>query len=185
MIADGVTHIFCETVPHNNIEEALAMRARFDGWRINNCLKRLTDWDRWEEYWLTSSLTLPTGIRYQFLKGDDGKVLKTEDGQKVGEGSDGVLRRLFIRAFMQNCCGLDSTSFERKELADWLSFYGYDTTANEVRGAGRALFVEDAVPVTEKSLKLLRLLLRGFPEFEYEPLFDPSQLDELERRLNL
>lgn len=185
MTFDGVTHIFCETQPHENIDEALAMRARFDGWRVNNCLKRLTDWESWEDYWLTSSLTLPTGIRYQFLKGDDGKVLKTEDGQKTGEGSDGVLRRLFIRAFMQNCCELDSTSCERKELADWLSFYGYDTTANEVRGAERALFVENAVPVTEKLLKLLRLLLRGFPEFEYEPLFDPSQLDELERRLNI
>jgi hypothetical protein len=180
-----VTHIFCETVPHTNLEEALAMRARFDGWRKNNCLKRLTDWDSWEDYWLTSSLTLPTGIRYQYLKGNDGKVLKTDDGQKVGEGSDGVLRRLFIRAFMQNCCGLDHTSMERKALADWLSACGYDTTENEVRGAARALFVENAVPVTEKSLKLLRLLLQRFPEFEYESLFDPSKLDELERRLNL
>ncbi len=184
MTVDGVTHIFCETVPHNSLEEALDMRARFDGWRINNCLKRLTDWSNWEDYWLTTRLTLPTGIRYQFLKGDDGKVLKTEDGQKIGEGSDGVLRRLFIRAFMQDCCGLDSTSLDRKELADWLSFYGYDTTANEVRGAGRAMFVEGVVPVTEKSLKLVRLLLRGFPELKYEPLFDPEQLSELERRLN-
>jgi len=184
MTVDGITHIFCETVPHKDLDEAMEMRTRFDGWRINNCLKRLTDWSSWEDYWLTTRLTLPTGIRYQFLKGDDGKVLKTEDGQKVGEGSDGVLRRLFIRAFMQDCCGLDSTSLDRKELADWFSFYGYDTTANEVRGAGRAMFVEGVVPVTEKSLKLLRLLLRGFPELEYEPLFDPNQLDELERRLS-
>lgn len=185
MTVDGVTHIFCETVPHNSLEEALDMRARFDGWRINNCLKRLTDWSSWEDYWLTTRLTLPTGIRYQFLKGEGGKVLKTEDGQKIGEGSDGVLRRLFIRAFMQDCCGLDSTSLERKELADWLSFYGYDTTANEVRGAARSLFVEGAIPVTDKTIKLVRLLLRGFPEFEYQILFDPEQIDELERRLNV
>lgn len=184
MTIDSVTHIFCETVPHNSLEEALDMRARFDGWRINNCLKRLTDWSSWEDYWLTTRLTLPTGIRYQFLKGEDGKVLKTQDGQIIGEGSDGVLRRLFIRAFMQNRCGLDSASIERKELAGWLSFYGYDTTANEVRGAARSLFAEGAVPVTDKTIKLVRLLLRGFPEFEYQVLFDPEQIDELEHRMN-
>lgn len=118
------------------------------------------------------------------MKGDDGKVLKTEEGQKIGEGSDGVLCRLFIRAFMQNFCGLDSSSLERKELADWLSFYGYDTTANEVRGAARSLFVEGVVPVTDKTIKLVRLLLRGFPEFEYQSFFDPKQIEELERKLN-
>lgn len=184
MTHDGVTHIFCETVPHKNLDEAMEMRARFDGWRVNHCLKRLTDWESWEDYWLTTRLTLPTGIRYQFLKGEDGKLLKTEDGQKIGEGSDGILRRLFIRAYMQDCCGLDSSSVERKELAEWLTDSGYITTANEVRGAARALFVEGVVPVTDKAIKLLRLLLERFPEFEYQALFDPEQLDELDQRLN-
>jgi len=86
---------------------------------------------------------------------------------------------------MQDCCGLNSRSLERKELAEWLSFYGYDTTAGEVRSAVSVVFVEGVVPVTDKTVKLMRLLLRGFPEFEYQSLFDPEQPDELARRLNV
>lgn len=177
------THVFCESVPHQTVEEAMVMRTRFDGWRVNNCLKTLTDWAEWEDYFATTTLTIPQGIRYRYLKDASGKYLTTEDGQKIGEGSDGILRRLFIRAFMQGFCNLDNTSMERKALAQWLSFYGYETSEAEVRNGGRGLFVEYAVPVTAKTVKLLRLLLKGFPQFDFETLFEPDQVDELYRRL--
>mgnify|MGYP000365562696 CR=1 FL=1 len=179
----GHTHIFCGTVPHKTVDDAMNMRANFDGWRVNRCLKTMDDWADWEDYFATRSLTTGAGIQYRYLKGDDGKALLTKDGQKIGEGSDGLLRRLFIRAFMQDQCGLDSDTVERQTLADLFTFYGYNTKTTEVRGGYRAKLVFGCVPVTEKSLKLLRLLLRVFPNFEFESLFDKNKIPELYRRL--
>ena len=179
----GHTHIFCETVPHQTVDDAMNMRANFDGWRVNRCLKTMDDWADWEDYFTTRSLTTGAGIQYRYLKGSDGKPLLTKDKQKIGEGSDGLLRRLFIRAFMQEECGLDSASMERQALADWLSFYGYNTGPSEVRGGSRAKLVFGCVPVTEKSLKLLRLLVRAFPNFVFETLFEQSNIPDLYRRL--
>lgn len=179
----GHTHIFCDTVPHQTVDDAMTMRANFDGWRVNRCLKTMDDWVDWEDYFATRSLTSGAGIQYRYLKEDDGKALLTNDGQKIGEGSDGILRRLFIRAYMQDQCGLDNASMDRQALADLLTSYGYDTKASEVRGGARSKFVLGAVPVTEKSLKLLRILLNHFPEFEYECIFPEDKRKELQRRL--
>lgn len=71
----------------------------------------------------------------------------------------------------------------RKELADWLTFYGYDTSNYDVRNGSRGRLVFEIVPVTDKSLKLLRLLLLAFPHFEFEPLFDQTKIPELYQRL--
>jgi len=177
------TYIFCETVPHKTVDDAMDMRANFDGWRVNRCLKTMADWEDWEDYFATRSLTLGTGIQYRYLKGSDGKPLLTKDKQKIGEGSDGLLRRLFMRVFMKEECGLDSGSMERQALADLLTSYGYKTKASDVRGGTRAKLVFGVVPVTEKSLKLLRILCEHFPEFEYESLFQVGKTDELHRRL--
>lgn len=103
---------------------------------------------------------------------------------KIGsDSSDGLLRRFFIRALMQDECGLNSDDIGRKELADWLTFYGYDTSDYDVRNRSRGRFVFEIVPVIDKSLKLLRLLLRAFPHFEFEPLFVQTKIPELYQRL--
>jgi hypothetical protein len=179
----GRSHIFCNTVPHQTVDDAMTMRANFDGWRINRCLKTMADWTDWEDYFATRRMTTGVGIQYRYLTNTEGKPVFTEDGQKIGEGSDGLLRRLFIRAFMQDKCGLNSASMERQALADLLTSYGYYTKASEVRGAGRAKFVLGIVPVTEKSLKLLRILLKEFSQLDYEKLFDLNQIGELRNRL--
>ena len=84
---------------------------------------------------------------------------------------------------MQDQCGLDSESIGRKALADLLTSYGYCTKASEVRGAFRSKLVFGVVPVTEKSLKLLRILLKHFPSFEYESLFEVGKAATIHRRL--
>jgi hypothetical protein len=178
-----IAHIFCETVPHQTVKDAMKMRANFDGWRVNRCLKRMDDWADWEDYFACRSLTTTRGLQYRYLKDSNGKYLLTKDKQKIGEGSDGLLRRLFIRALMQDQCGLNSDCIERKALAELLTAYGYDTKPEEVRGAGRAKLVFGCVPVTEKSLELLRVLLKDFPEFKYASLFEQSKKEELQRRL--
>ena len=38
-LALGYSHLFCETVPHKTVDDAIAMRSNFDGWRTNRCLK--------------------------------------------------------------------------------------------------------------------------------------------------
>lgn len=182
-VFDGTAHIFCETTPHNTVKEATEMRGIFDGWRIHNCLKRMVDWADWEDFFACKKLTSNTKVNYQYIKNKYGEDLTLSDGQKVGEGSDGLLRRFFIRALMQDECGLNRDDIGRKELADWLTFYGYDTSDYDVRNGSRGRLVFEIVPVTDKSLKLLRLLLRAFPHFEFEPLFEQTKIHELYQRL--
>lgn len=45
----GVSHLACDTIPWETAADADYCRARFDGWRENNCLKTLEDWNGWDD----------------------------------------------------------------------------------------------------------------------------------------
>lgn len=180
---DGLTHIFCDSKPHRTVKDAMEMRTHFDGWRRTRCLKSMDDWTEWEDYFACKRLTAGKGIQYRYLKDNSGDYILTKDGQKVGEGSDSIFRRIVIRAYMHGACRLDISDIGRKEFAQWFTDHGYSTKDYEVRGGNKGKLVFGLIPVTEKTLKLLRLLLNDFPDFEYEPLFDQTKLKELRSRL--
>ena len=93
----------------------------------------------------------------------------------TAEGTVGLLRRLFLRAYTQEVWGTCKTMSYR-ELADWLTTQGYITTLTEVKNASRGKLVEGVVPITPKVQALLAVLKEVQPYLEvgrfFTKLFD-------------
>jgi len=176
-------HLAFDTIPWRSDDEMQYVRSIFDGWRKPNfpklkegqleysqdqidkahsqanCLKTVDDFYRFEDFFLS------------YVTTDGKRGINVQHDQSIG-----LLIRLFLRALVRDAWGLDSTSIARKDLAQWLSDNGYNTTVDNIANAGRktARLVSHAVPVTTYSLKLLELLLTKFPTFEYQHAFDTN-----------
>ncbi len=155
-VRDG-SHVSLSSVPWNDLAECERARAVFEGWRDKRCLKTLQDFDDWEDH-------------YQFALVRD--RLSDGNGRSFGirttsGGTTDVFRRLFLRAYTQELCGLTRT-MTYPELAGWLTERGYPTTVDEAKNAKRGKFVEHAVPLTPRTAELKTLLVEGFPSIEIE-----------------
>ena len=150
-------HIAFDSVPWATIEECDRARAVFDGWRRKRCLKTAEDYEDWED-------------NYQFAlvrdKLQKSKVVDSEV-RATNKGIADVLRRMFLRAYSQELCGLVKT-MKYIEMADWLTQRGYPTTVDELKNAKRAKFVAHAVPPTTRVMKLAGVLTEGFPTIEIQ-----------------
>ncbi|EGR0636828.1 hypothetical protein E5T98_18310 [Vibrio vulnificus] len=160
----GKQHIALETVPHQSLDSMSFTRIRFDHWRKNHCLKSMDDWYDWQE-------------RLSMYKAND----KREIRLKKAEKSDELMARLFVRFYGHEVCGISKKDITAKALSDWLVSLGYDIKPSLIRGAGpnRAKLVEGAVPVTHSTLKLAKLLVGKFPQFDPVPLFSASREEVL------
>lgn len=155
-VADG-EHLSMSSVPWYDLAECERARAIFDGWRDKHCLKTLGDLHDWEDY-------------YQFALVRD--RISRGNGRSFGirptsGGITDVFRRLFLRAYTQELCGLIKT-MTYPELATWLTEKGYPTTVDEAKNAKRGKFVEHAVPLTPRTEELKTVLVEGFPSIEIE-----------------
>ncbi|MGY4015940.1 hypothetical protein [Aeromonas molluscorum] len=159
----GETHIACDTVPWDDAGMADHCRARFDGWREDNCLKTMEDWASWEDYY-ESALA---------LQGSKMRVYE--------DGSLGILTRILTRSLVQK--KWFRHSMVNREIVALLTSVGLSVTVDTCKNCKRATLYEHVVPVTDKVLKVLALLLRQLPDFPPEPLFKPERLDEVKRRL--
>lgn len=156
--AHGVAHLVFETVPWPTASEGERARAYFDGWRRENCLKTLDDYQRWQEY-------------YQFA-GARGAKRQQAGGRGLGinataEGAVGLARRLFLRAYAQGSWGLTRT-MSNPQLAAWLTAQGYPTKADELKNAKRFPLVDGVVPDTPQVRALLDTLKVQFPALEVD-----------------
>ncbi|HEY9029759.1 MAG TPA: DNA polymerase [Kangiella sp.] len=158
-------HLSFDSQPWNTIEQFKEQRALFDSYRRSNNLKTMKDWEQWLEYSQVMRVTKGKGIN----------VSK--------KGSDDLLRRLFLRAYSQECWGLLKDKSYTK-LAHWLTEYGYETSTDELKNAKRAKLVEHVIPLTPKVIKLLRLLVNEYPSLELDKFIEPSSLDEVLSLLN-
>ena len=150
-----VEHISFESVPWQDINESERARAIFNGWRKQHCLKTLDDHEDWDDH-------------YQFALIRDKLSSSGVEGfglRATNKGVADVLRRLFLRCYTQELCGL-SRSMKYRELAEWLTENGYSTTDNDVKNAKRAKFIENVVPPTSRVMKLATVLTTGFPSIE-------------------
>ena len=159
----GKTHIVCDTKPFSTMEDANFYRIRFNRWRQSNCLKTLDDWHNWNEFFEAS-----IGLKH----------CKNKVRLKKDEGTDGVLLRLFLRAYAQELLGL-SRAMTYAGLSRWLTDNGYPTSPSQARGGINKELHLGLVRATDNTVKLLKLLLDQFPDFNYEPLFAPDCIDEL------
>lgn len=164
---DGVPLVSFETKPFKNAFEMRYTRIRFDAWRKSGrCLKTMDDWYDWQE-------------RLCMYKAND----KGEVRLKKDEKSDELMARLFVRFYGHEACGITKKDITAKALSEWLVELGYDIKPSLVRGAGRTKLVEGNVPVTHSTLKLAKLLVDEFPQFDPAPLFSASR-EEVFSQLN-
>jgi hypothetical protein len=124
----------------------------------------MEDWYDWQE-------------RLNMYKAND----KGEVRLKKDEKSDELMARLFVRFYGHEVSGITKKDITAKALSDWLVSLGYDIKPSLIRGAGpnRAKLVEGAVPVTHSTLKLAKLLVGKFPQFDPVPLFSASREEVL------
>ncbi len=163
---DGIPLVSFDTKPFKNAFEMRYTRIRFDAWRKSGrCLKTMDDWYDWQE-------------RLNMYKAND----KGEVRLKKDEKSDELMARLFVRFYGHEVSGITKKDITAKALSEWLGGLGYDIKPSLVRGAGRAKLVEGAVPVTHSTLKLAKLLVGKFPQFDLVPLFNASR-EEVMRQL--
>ncbi|MBS3913450.1 MAG: hypothetical protein KG003_03055, partial [Bacteroidetes bacterium] len=156
-VVNGVEHIAFDSIPWPDAKIGEAHRAFFDGWRRNHCLKTLVDWNHWCEHFLIASQR----------RGKRAKNPKEASINVTAEGSVGLLRRLFLRAYTQGKYGLQK-SMSYPELAAWLSATGYPTTVDELKNAKRAKIVEHTVPKNTSVIALSTVFLTQFPGFEID-----------------
>ncbi|MFQ2019633.1 hypothetical protein ACK35M_01130 [Aeromonas veronii] len=159
----GGSHIACDTVPWGDAGMADHCRARFDGWREDNCLKTMEDWTSWEDYY-ESALAL------------QGSTMRIRE-----DGSLGILARILTRSLAQKAWFDHMMTYG--EISALLTSVGLPVTVDTCKNSKRAALPANVVPVTGEVLRVLALLLRQLPGYPLEPLFKPERLAEVKRRL--
>lgn len=159
----GETHIACDTVPWDDAGMADHCRARFDGWREDNCLKTMEDWASWEDYY-ESALAL------------QGSTMRIRE-----DGSLGILTRILTRSLVQKAWFDHTMTYG--EISALLCSVNLPVTVDTCKNSKRATLYEHVVPATGEVLQVLALLLRQLPGYPLGPLFKPERLAEVERRL--
>ncbi len=156
----GVDHVTLECMPWSTVQDAERARAIFDGWRRKRCVKSVDDWYDYDDH-------------YQFyLVKDRLKILGKNTGiRNSGKGTTDVFRRLFLRAYSQELCGL-TKSKTYSEVADWLKELGYPTTTDELKNAKRAKFIKHVIPATDRMKEFASLLCAGFPTIDINQFFE-------------
>ncbi len=155
-------HVSLESIPWTTVDEAEQARALFDGWRRKRCLKTVDDWNDWDDQYQFGLVR--ARIKASGVKGF---------GIRSTQGLLDVFRRLFLRAYTQEICGL-TKSMTYQQLADWLTDQGYPTTTDEIKNAKRAKFVEGAVPATNRMLQFAAVLSAGFPTIEIQKFIESN-----------
>ena len=153
-------HIYLDSKPWSTVHEAERARAIFEGWRRKRCVKSLNDWYDFDDH-------------YQFnLVKDRLKILGKKSGiRNSGKGTTDVFRRLFLRAYSQELCGL-TKSKTYSEVADWLTEQGYPTTTDELKNAKRTPFINHVITCTDRMKQFASLLCAGFPNIEINQFFE-------------
>ncbi len=163
----GRSHIALETKPHKSLDEMLFTRLRFDHWRKAHCLKTSEDWYDWQDRLVMAETASNQNLRL-----------------KAKEASDSLMARLFLRFYAHEKSGMSKKQITAKALAEWMTDIGYPTKATAVRSAKNAKLIEGAVPMTELTINLARLIVSKFPDFEVEILFNPESRSSLREALN-
>lgn len=160
---DQCEHVSLIGFPWNDLAECERARAIFNGWRRKRCLRTIDDFEDWEDHYQFSLVR--DRLQQSGMKGFGIRA--------TNKGVVDVFRRLFLRAYTQNLCGLTKSMINR-ELAAWLTDRGFDTNVDELKNATRAKFVEHAVPRTRRVLKLAAVLEEGFPGIEINKFFESN-----------
>ena len=164
------THLAFDTKPWRNLAEFKKVRATFDGWRTQHCLKTDADWSHWQDYLAVKLAQKPKcGIKFQ-----------------DGEGSDSLLKRVFLRAYGAGEFGIEK-DMTHQQLADWLTAQGYPTSLDDVKSGSRnrSSLPHRIIPVTDRVVALFRVLMERYPELEVAKLVQVGQADDCLRQMGM
>lgn len=96
------------------------------------------------------------------------KIAKSGLRRSVRGGSVKVALRQFLRAYVSNEWGLSGDAMSYRELTDWLSEGGYETSVDDLKNANRSKskLVEQAVPHTSDTVAFAYFVKERFPGFQ-------------------
>ncbi len=160
----AMQHLAMDTQPWQTVEQFDMARARMDGWRRKHNLKTIGDWNS-----LDQELQMAEARAAQRAKRQATLNLRAKKG--VAD----VLRRAFLRAYAQQKLGFEVRPMKYKELAEWLTAIGYETTDKEVGSARTQKLALACVPATEEVMVLWRKLQDQFPESDLKPLLTEAR----------
>ena len=150
MPAGETMHLAFDTQAWETAEQGLLVRQVFDGWRETRCLKTMQDFEDFED-------TMLTALAFVSLRGQKRRV----PVNITADGSVGVLKRMFLRAYTQGLWGIvKSKSYP--EVAAVLSRLGSATSVNDVKNAIRAKAYEAIVPKAPRAVKFMAGLVSEF-----------------------
>lgn len=167
----GMEHIAFDTKPWPRPEIGERARAYFDGWRRQNCLKTMANWDAWQAHYQFSTAR---GKR----AGAGGAGAKRSINM-TKDGPVGVMKRLFLRAFTQQLLGViaEGDKMTHQDMANWLTSLGYETNKAAVSNAGRAAMAEQSVPPTPDVLIFIAAVKTRFSLMQVKRFLIASDVD--------
>lgn len=160
-------HIAFDTVPWPNIKMADFVRALWDGWREQNCLKTLEDWQRWQDY-LCAQLALLKARKSARKTGEKASLNLSP------QGIMGLLKRNFLRAYRRSLWGLSKKAIKPCKMQHLLNQLGLRVVDDDLKNAGRGAStpLPHAVPRTPAVMDMVAKLKANFPEFDAEQMLE-------------
>lgn len=129
-------HLAFDTESWATADEGVMARSIFDEWRKTRCLKTLSDFLNWQDYYTT--VVSMEGLRKQHI----GHGL-----QVTREGSVGILKRVFVRAYVREKWGVKK-SLPYKRVAELLEACGCPASADDVKNGNKGKLTPRIVPRT-------------------------------------
>jgi hypothetical protein len=158
------SHVVFDTVPWKTIDEIAKVHLMFSYWKEKRCIKTLDDFDLWDDY-CHSRLALDS-VSYRFPNG------KIPIQVTIEEGSVGVLKRLFLRAYNNNCWGLSRTLTYSKLIA-LMTRIGFNMSEHDGKNSNKGKVYDNLVPCTSLTKPLVKKLQKAFPELDTTKIFIP------------
>lgn len=165
-VAD-TTHIGLKSTPWRTIGEAERFRAIYAGWKRQHCLREMDDWQDWTDH------ALFCVVRDQIRSADKRGTVRA-----TGKGIVDIFRRMFLRAYTQELCGLSKT-MNYAEVANWLTKNGHPTTVNELKNAKRARFTANVIPVTDRVELFANVIKERFPGIDFAMFYAINSIDAI------
>ena len=154
-----------DTIPWKTIDEIAKVHSMFSYWKEKRCIKTLEDFDLWDDY-CSSRLALDS-VSYRFPNG------KIPIQVTIEEGSVGVLKRLFLRAYNKSCWGMSRTLTYSKLIA-LMSRIGFKMTEHDGKNSNKGKVYDNLVPSTKLTKPLVKKLKKAFPELDTTKIFIPE-----------
>ncbi len=167
-----------DTVPWQTVGQAEFARTRAAGWSRDRArlLKTLADYRDWEAYFEAS-----WGVK------EAGEAAGLRPPPVGRDNAWGLLKRLFLQAGRQGCWGIAFAPRGLSSVAATLTAAGFPAGKEDLTYARRrnAPLLEHCVPWVPETERLLRVILRHFPDFQYQHGFCAREPEEPGARTTL